>query len=75
MVMQPMPPDAQPATRAIMAVIELQGYRVGLGEHAGTWIATAKRDADGQFHGSKVPEEHAAICGLAESVGVDLQDR
>lgn len=27
-----MPRDVEPTTRAVMAVIELQGYRVGIGE-------------------------------------------
>ncbi len=66
-----MPRDAQPTTKAIMAAIKLQGYRVGIGEHEGTWICTAKRDSDGQLHTSKAATEHQAICELAVSVGVD----
>ena len=62
--------DAQPTTRAIMSVIELDGYRVGLGEHDGVWICTAKRDSDNQLHTAKAPTEHEAICALAELVGV-----
>lgn len=69
-----MPRDAQPTTKAIMKLVELQGYRIGLGEYEGIWIATAKRDHDGQFHVAKAPEEHIAICELAESVGIDLED-
>ena len=57
-----------------MKLVEMEGYRVGLGEYEGTWIATAKRDSDGQFHVSKAPEEHLAICELAMSVGIDLED-
>lgn len=56
-----------------MAVIELQGYRCGLGDIGGTWIATAKRDHDGQFHVTKATEEHLAICEPAISVGIDLE--
>ena len=69
-----MPHDAQPTTKAILAVIELDGYRVGIGEHGGTWICTAKRDRDSQFHSVKASTEHRAICELAKSVGVDLED-
>ena len=66
--------EAPAETKAAFTVIELQGYRVGLGEHDGTWIATAQRDADGQFHSAKAPDEHRAICELAVSVGVELGD-
>lgn len=48
-----MPRDTSPTTRAIFAVLELDGYRCGLGELDGTWIATANRDSDGQFHSIK----------------------
>ena len=69
-----MPRDAQPTTKAIIKVIELQGYRVGIGEHEGTWICTAKRDRDGQMHTAKGEGKHATVCALAESVGVELGD-
>ena len=39
-----------------------------------TWIATAKRDPDGDFHVAKAPNEHRAISELAQSVGIDLGD-
>ena len=69
-----MPRDAKPTTKAIIKLVELEGYRVGLGEYEGTWIATAKCDHDGQMHVAKAPEEHRAICELAMSVGINIGD-
>ena len=66
--------EAQPTTKAILKVIELDGYRVGIGELDAVWICTAKRDSDGQLHTSKTPTEHRAVCELAKSVGVELRD-
>jgi len=64
-----MPRDTSPTTKTIFAVLELDGYRCGLGEHDDTRIATAKRDSDGQFHSVKASSEDEAV---AESVGVEL---
>ena len=58
-----------------MKLIELEGYRVGLGEFEGIWIATAKNDRDNQFHVAKAPDEDQAISELANSVGIDMKDR
>ena len=53
-----------------MSVIELDGYRVGIGELNGTWICTAKRDSDGQLHTAKGTTEHETLCALPETVTV-----
>lgn len=70
----PMPRVPSSTTRAVFAVIELEGYRCGLGELDGVFYATAKRDKDGQFHSAKASTEGEAVAGLAELVGVDLAD-
>lgn len=64
--------DTSPPTKAAFVALEQHGYRCDLGELDGIWIATAKRDHDGQFHSAKASTEEEAVVGLAESVGVEL---
>jgi len=54
----------------MLAQVESLGYRVGIGEQDGHWIATAKRDTDGQFHVSKAASEREVIDGLLHLVGI-----
>lgn len=43
---------------------------VCIGEQAGQWIATAKRDSHGQFHVAKADDEDEAVTTLAKMVDV-----
>lgn len=61
-----------PTGKAVVWLIEQHGYRVCVGDDAGLWIATAKRDRDNQLHTVKAPTECEAVAALAESVGIDL---
>jgi hypothetical protein len=61
-----MPRDITPANRARLHAIEALGYRTGIGENAGRWIATAKNDATGQFHVAKAETEDEVIAALVE---------
>lgn len=63
-----MPRDISDHNRDTLKRIEAMGYRVGIGEGDGRWIATAKRDSDGQFHVSKAGSEDEAVMTLAELV-------
>lgn len=69
-----MPRDITPSNRAVVRSIVALGYRVGIGEHEGVWIATAKDDAADQFHSVKAPSEDQAVSELAISVGIELDD-
>lgn len=62
--------DISMQNQAIMARIQALGYRTGIGEMNGRWIATAKRDSDGQFHVAKGETEDEVVALLAESAGV-----
>ena len=66
--------DIAPHNRATLRTIEAIGYRVGIGEQVGQWIATAKRDNDGQFHIAKGENEDETVAALAELVGIELED-
>lgn len=57
--------DVSPHNRATLRTIEGLGYRVGIGEHAGQCIATAKRDIDNQFHVARGDNEDAIVAPLA----------
>ena len=61
-----------PTSKTVVWLIEQHGYRVCVGDDAGLWIATAKRDRDNQLHTIKAPTECEAVAALAESVGIDL---
>ena len=69
-----MPRHITPTNKAVIWPIEQHGYRVCVGDDAGVWIASAKRDADNQFHVAKAPSEDEAIAELALLVGLDLAD-
>lgn len=62
--------DISIQNKAIMARIQALGYRIGIGEMNGRWIATAKRDSDGQFHVAKGETENEVVALLAESAGI-----
>lgn len=69
----PTPPHRTPQPGRLRT-IESLGYRVGISEQGGRWIATAKRDTDGQFHVSKTPSELEGIDGLLASLGISNSD-
>ncbi len=68
------PPDLDPPTRAVLAVLADAGYVVGVGRDGGAAVVTAT-DLSGESWTVRGPDVYAALCELAEQVGIDLAYR
>ena len=67
------PPDLDPPTRAVLAVLADAGFVVGVGRDGDTAVVTPS-DPSGESWTVRGPDVYAALCELAEQVGFELGD-
>ncbi len=68
------PPDLDPPTRAVLAVLADAGYVVGVGHDGDAAVVTAT-DPSGESWTVRGPDAYAALCELAGQVGFELGGR
>ena len=67
------PPELDPPTRAVLAVLADAGFVVGVGRDGDAMVATAT-DQSGESWTVRGPDVYAALCELTQQVGFELGD-